>query len=819
MLRGGSELEKPENIGQQIRVDLHVHSRCSEAPTDWYMQWCRMAESYSDPGIACQKALRAGMAFFTLTDHNSIDGCLALRERYGELIINGVESTVSFPEDDCRIHLLIYGISERQFTEIQRLRKDIYQLRDFIREQDLAHSVAHATYGVQGKSLTSAHLEKLIILFNNFEAMNGARNKTDNLTWLAILENLTPEILHELQKKHGLNPFDNEPWKKGFTGGSDDHAGIFIGRTYTQALANTPEEFLRAIKTKKTNSGGRHGDYQSLVYSIFKIIHDSSYSKDGMALSSLLSGLTEKVFDEKPLGLVNRFRIRRLKARAGKKRDEIYRSFHDLAQGIKVQEFQSPDDAIQFIDSKISCVSDAFMRYLLTSLEKDLSAAGLLRLVRNIGAFIPGLLIMLPFLLTLKHMHENRAVVERLSSNLGVENPGAKHRILWFTDTINDLNGVSETLREIGWICDKLGYDLKIMASFPEDTQTQGMPPNVINLGSIHNFSLPYYDHYIFNIPSLLGSLKEIYRLDPDRIYISTPGPVGLLGLLAAKLMHVKTTGFFHTDFSLQAREIAQDRSVSEMLESYTKWFYSKMDEIMVPTSVYLTLLKSRGFEPGKLKIFERGIADNFLLSDQTKNDYSLNDLPIGEGIIFLYAGRVSRDKGLDLLMEIYEVVAARRADTQLIIAGDGPYLPELKKRHIKAGKVFFTGRINRDRLAEIYRRSHLFLFPSATDTFGRVVLEAQACGLPVVVSDAGGPRELILDGKTGLVAKAGDRADWEDKIERVLNMMEHSPLLYQKMKENAHTHVTKNYIWETALNSIMGEIPQYERTIEKKIA
>ncbi len=783
------------------------------------MQWCRMTESYSDPYILYEKALKAGMTFFTLTDHNSIDGCLMLRERYEELIINGVESTVSFPEDSCKIHLLIYGVTEQQFTEIQRLRKDIYQLRDFIKENNLAHSVAHATYSIQGKGMTAAHLEKLIVLFNTFEIMNGARNKSDNLAWRAILESLTPQILYDLQKKYKLKPFDDEPWKKGFTGGSDDHAGIFTGSTYTQARVKNTEEFLHAIKNKKTKAAGRHSDYQSLVYSIYKIIYDSSRTVNKSSSRTLLGELTEKVFEQKPVGLINGFRIKRLKARAKKRQDEVCYFFHELAQGIKTRQFPSPDDAIQYIDSKVTRVSDAFIRHLFNSFGHDLSTAGLFKIVKNISASIPGILMMLPFLVTLKHMHENRTVVQQLISDLGVEGLRTGQRILWFTDTINDLNGVSATLREIGWICNKMGYDLKIVTSFPETTETKGMPPNAINLGCIHSFSLPYYDHFTFNIPSILGSLKIIYDYDPDKIYISTPGPVGLLGMLAAKLMHVKTVGFYHTDFSLQAREIAHDTSVSEILESYTKWFYSMTDEVKVPTKAYLNLLGNRGYEPQKLTVFKRGIDEHFMLPNPIKNNMQVDTLLKKGGINLLYAGRISREKGLDFLLKIYEGIVASRQDVKLLIVGDGPYLSELKNKYERLREVVFTGRIEHNELAGIYRKAHLFLFPSTTDTFGRVVVEAQACGLPVVVSDAGGPRELILDGKTGLVAKAGDRADWEEKIKIMLHMLEHSPALYHKMKENAHRYVVENYRWETVLNTIIGGTTQFEAMIEKKIA
>lgn len=129
--------------------------------------------------------------------------------------------------------------------------------------------------------------------------------------------------------------------------------------------------------------------------------------------------------------------------------------------------------------------------------------------------------------------------------------------------------------------------------------------PNAVNLPSVGEMALPYVPEWRLKIPSMLLSLKEIYRLDPDRIYISTPGPVGLLGLLAAGLMGLRTTGFFHTDFRVLAREIAEDESVGYMVDSYTRWFYSRMDEIMVPSGEHLRMLAERGFDRAKLLVFD----------------------------------------------------------------------------------------------------------------------------------------------------------------------------------------------------------------------
>lgn len=143
-----------------------------------------------------------------------------------------------------------------------------------------------------------------------------------------------------------------------------------------------------------------------------------------------------------------------------------------------------------------------------------------------------------------------------------------KKKILWFTDTINDLNGVSHTLKQIASLAHEKNKNIKIVSCYSEDEIDGVLPQNVINLKEIFKFKLPAYEKLKLHLPSILSSLKEIYNQNPDEIYISTPGPIGLLGLLAAKLLKVKAVGVYHTDFTLQSKEIIAD-SRRNAVENY----------------------------------------------------------------------------------------------------------------------------------------------------------------------------------------------------------------------------------------------------------
>ena len=127
-----------------LKADMHCHSIYSEHPAEWFLQKLGARESYTDPFYIYDRAMKKGMDLVCVTDHNQIEGPLLLKEKHPSKVIVGVESTAYFPEDCCKIHILIYGLNEMQFEMVNLIRNDIYELRSYLLETGLTHSVAHA---------------------------------------------------------------------------------------------------------------------------------------------------------------------------------------------------------------------------------------------------------------------------------------------------------------------------------------------------------------------------------------------------------------------------------------------------------------------------------------------------------------------------------------------------------------------------------------------------------------------------------------------------------------------------------------------------
>lgn len=788
-----------------LKADLHCHSIYSEHPAEWFLQKLGARESYTDPFYIYDRAIKKGMDLVCVTDHNKIDGALLLKEKHPSKVIMGVESTTYFPEDGCKIHILIYGLNEQQFETINLVRKDIYELRAYLLETGLAHSVAHASYPVNGK-LKQSHLEKLILLFDVFESVNGGRNVLNNLGWKHILDHLDAGLIDTLYQRHRIEPASDDPWIKGYTGGSDDHAGIFVANSYTQAQAANQAEFLEAIRTKQSEGIGRHNNFHSLAFTIYKVAYDFSKHQSGKKKENpLLTSLSDALFEDRSLDLGSKLRIKTIKGLADIRGDELKKNFAHLLNTLNNSRDLEMNDKLDKVYLHISDLADSYFKILLDSLEGDLLDLNLIKLIRNFSMSIPGVFLILPFFTSVRHLNSSLGLLANFKEEHQIPQQEKSRRTLWFSDTINDLNGVSVTLKLMGHKAITHRRDLKIVASIQDSEISSEIPPNLMNLPHMYSFKLPYYESYQITVPSILKSVKMIEESAPDQIILSTPGPVGLMGLLMAKLLNVHCVGIYHTDYHEESKPIVDDEAISNIILSYEKWFYSQMDEIRVPTREYAKILEERDIRVKEVKLLRRGIEADHFMPMQDRKKYLRSELDIQDGFTLLYAGRVSRDKSLDLLCEVYRRLTEIREDINLVVAGNGPYLSEMREELKDYPRAHFTGALSRKELPGVYNGADLFVFPSVTDTFGMVILESLACGLPALVSNYGGPKELVRN-SVGAVVPDQEPETWIKGILEMMELMEKEPESYQQMRTKARTCIKENADWDGVLDDLLGQ-------------
>ena len=218
---------------------------------------------------------------------------------------------------------------------------------------------------------------------------------------------------------------------------------------------------------------------------------------------------------------------------------------------------------------------------------------------------------------------------------------------------------------------------------------------------------------------------------------------------------------------------------------NYMHWFYAQLDTIYVNSDHYRQCWIDRGIASEKLRLLPRGLDTGLFHPAKKSADFwkkrGLRDGEIGA----LYVGRVSREKNLDLLAASFRRLFSAGIAVRPLIVGDGPYAGMMKEL---LPEGIYTGSLHGEELAAAFASADFFVFPSTTDTFGNVVIEAQASGLPVIVSDVGGPRDLVEDGVDGFITKGLD-------LDALTNAVKHlvaDSALRQRMGEASRVRVAE---------------------------
>ena len=272
---------------------------------------------------------------------------------------------------------------------------------------------------------------------------------------------------------------------------------------------------------------------------------------------------------------------------------------------------------------------------------------------------------------------------------------------------------------------------------------------------------LPFYREMRVYLPRLRALSARVRADGAHLVHLTTPGPVGLAAAYVAATLGLPLIGSFHTDLGRYVGILSGSARLERWLRGYMRWLYGRCERIFVPSAATRAMLVEDGIEPSRVALWVRGV-DAEAFSPRRRSSALRRAWEVGAGapgapLALLYAGRVSKEKGLALLPEVAARLRQAGVAHRWIVVGDGAWRPELERRLPDAA---FTGSLEHGDVARAMASADVFVFPSCTDTAGNVVIEAQACGLPVVVSDQGGPRENMQPAVTGRVCRGGDADD-----------------------------------------------------------
>ena len=713
--RIGRGFDGQANGAAVTRVDMHCHSTASAVAKLGIQQSLGLPECATPPEEVYELAKRRGMDLVTITDHDTIDGCLAIADR-PEVFISE-ELTAWFHGEGQAVHVLCYGISPDDHERLQELARDVEDCAAYLHEREIACALAHPFFAVAAP-LGPRHRSRLAELFPVWETRNGSRARELNMPAAVYIET-----------RGGTG-----------VGGSDDHAGVDIGRTWTETPpASTPDEFLWHVRAGRARASGEQGSAAKWAHSAL-----------ALAERSLGAGTSAPEVSPDVIFRIAEHVVSDGGARGGELAGDLGPEHARALLG-------SWRDALDLGGAGDSVSLVGLMQ------EAGFSHAELFRRVRRVHerrlreavgqaagtaatpadypealrALFAACVPAVPYVPATTFLGKEKA---KLASR-----DGEPRRAAIVVDGAGSMHGVTHTIERIrehgvpDWEVDVIGTDPHVDRRLP----------------AVAEVEVPFYAGLKVGVPSLPDVCQTLADGRYDVVHVASPGPAGIGAAICARIAGTPIAGSYHTELAAYAGIRTGEAALEAGTRLALGLFYGQCDVVLSPSPASDQSLAALGIDSDRIARWTRGVDTS--LYDPAKRDAAVYP---GE-IRVLYAGRLSKEKGIDLLADAFLCARERDPRLHLLLAGGGPDEDWLRGRLEQATSsedaggdghppATFLGWLDREQLAAAYARSDLFLFCSRTDTYGQVIAEAQASGLPVVAVGEGGPVSLIAHGQTG---------------------------------------------------------------------
>ncbi len=792
--------DTPERVS---RVDMHCHSTASQVSKLGVQRAAGLPECATPPEEVYALAKRRGMDFVTITDHDTIDGAMQIADRPDVFVSE--ELTAGFRgEPAMQVHVLCYDITSEDHDWLQGNAHDVELCAAYMYERDIACALAHPYYIVGDRPLTARHRRRLSELFGVWEVRNGARAPELNrpaATFLATRDSI------------GI-------------GGSDDHAGVDIGRTYTQApAAATPQEFLAHMRAGRVRARGAQGSAAKWAHAAIVLaarsLEPEGRDRDARTPDEAVPDGPEptptppdstptptprdratRPDPQRVMTMVRRL-LREGDARQGATGSGGAVSPEDARcllrawlAAVELDHLDTPG-LIAYMQEESFSHADLYRRAcrlherkLRSAVELALRAASdpaEASVMAAAEGVFEGCIAAIPYAPATAFLASEQSKLARLPFGGERETP----RVAILADGIGSTHGVTRTIEEIR-SRGVLGYEIEVVGTDPEVDR---------RLSAVAEIDVPYYPGLRIGVPSLPAAVQTLADGAFDAIHVCSPGPAGAVGVLLARALGLPLIGSYHTELTAYADLRSGRPELAGAMAMAVSAFYRACDVVLSPSAASDSALSEIGMPAERTLRWDRGV-------DTSRFDPSLRDPSLlargGEGsgsgggvpdtaINVMYSGRITREKGAELLADTFLRAHAREPRLHLVLAGGGPEQERLRER-VGSEHTTFLGWLSGSDLARAYASADMFLFPSATDTFGQVILEAQASGLPVIAVAQGGPVSLIEHRVSGLLCPA----DADALADAVLEVAR-SPLLRERLTVAGLASV-RTRTWERAL-------------------
>lgn len=364
-------------------------------------------------------------------------------------------------------------------------------------------------------------------------------------------------------------------------------------------------------------------------------------------------------------------------------------------------------------------------------------------------------------------------------------------RLALFSDTFApQVNGVSRTLERLVTAFERRGAEVLV-----ETVDVPGaLPDPRVRRAS----SVPFwaYEQLRIAAPSARAAADRLARWRPTLVHATTPFGVGLAGRNAARALRLPLVTSYHTSFSAYLQHYGLS-VLDRIAWPYLRWFHNGGHLTFVPSNAVAQELGGQRFD--NLRVWSRGVDAERFSPRHRSREVRTRMGATDDTFVVAYVGRLAPEKGISHAIEAMRLVLGRRpGQVRFALAGDGP--DEARCRAIAPEGTWFAGALHGDELSAFYASADAFVFPSRTETFGNVVLEAMSSGLPVIAPDVGATLELAHEG-TALTYPWGDTHALAGRIEWLIR----DELLRRQLR-NAALAVAESRSWDAVWDRLLSD-------------
>jgi glycosyltransferase involved in cell wall biosynthesis len=373
-------------------------------------------------------------------------------------------------------------------------------------------------------------------------------------------------------------------------------------------------------------------------------------------------------------------------------------------------------------------------------------------------------------------------------------------RVTLVTETyFPQVNGVSRTLGQLVRALTRMGDLVQVV--HPD----YGEPPENDRICLVRSTPIPFYPELRLPLPPFGETCRAITDFAPDLIHIATEATLGHAALRRALDQNIPVVSSFHTNFDQYADHYGVGW-IKGAIWRYLRWFHNATRETYVPSRATIADLEAKGLQ--RLTLWPRGVDGSLFRPDRPGRAELRRSLGFEpDDVVILHVSRIAAEKNVAYLGEALKGVASAKSNVRLLIVGDGPARRDLELTLGDAAR--FVGYRTGDDLADHYSAADVFAFASLTETFGNVILEAMASGLPVVAVRSGGPGEIIRPGETGFLVEP--TAPASEFAELLIGLVDDTG------RRTTMSRAARDYALSQTWDAIMGDLRErYCRIVEE---